>query len=273
MGSLPNLRDLTFPAAPEPFRRANANVMFKPDGPGPFPALVILPTCAGHAGWYAPFDWAQAALDRGYAVMVVDPLAPRGVGVENCQSSPGNPAKVSWPRYRKDAFDAANHLRKQSFVDRSRVGLMGFSLGAIAALGASGDPFARQDGRPPFRGIVSLYPRCARLDITSGGPRQIRWVPHVVSIPLQVQMGDQDTETPAKDCIPVLQEQKNNRAPIEFFVHKNATHAWDTAALGDTTFSKIDYRGKKVEYRYNAVVTAESMRRAFDFFDRHVKGN
>jgi dienelactone hydrolase len=85
-------------------------------------------------------------------------------------------------------------------------------------------------------------------------------------------MGDQDTETPAKNCIPLLQEQKNMRAPVEFFVHKNATHAWDTAALGDTVFRKTDNLGTKVEYRYNAEVTAESMRRAFDFLDRHVKG-
>jgi dienelactone hydrolase len=55
-------------------------------------------------------------------------------------------------------------------------------------------------------------------------------------------------------------------------VHKNATHAWDTAALGDTVFRKTDNLGTKVEYRYNAEVTAESMRRAFDFLDRHVKG-
>jgi hypothetical protein len=40
--------DLTFPSAPEPFGYAKASKMFKPAGTGPFPALVILPTCAGH---------------------------------------------------------------------------------------------------------------------------------------------------------------------------------------------------------------------------------
>jgi hypothetical protein len=39
--------DLVFPPAPSPFGSAKANKMFKPAGTRPFPALVILLTCAG----------------------------------------------------------------------------------------------------------------------------------------------------------------------------------------------------------------------------------
>jgi dipeptidyl aminopeptidase/acylaminoacyl peptidase len=39
-------------------------------------------------------------------------------------------------RLRKDAFYAAEHLRKQPFVDPERIGLLGMSQGAMAALGA-----------------------------------------------------------------------------------------------------------------------------------------
>jgi hypothetical protein len=79
--------DLTFPAAPEPFGYAKANKMFKPAGTGPFPALVILPTCGGH-GFRHAFDvWAKAALQRGYVVLVIDPLTSRGIVApgENCR--------------------------------------------------------------------------------------------------------------------------------------------------------------------------------------------
>jgi dienelactone hydrolase len=48
--------------------------MFKPAAAGPFPAIVILPTCGGHGRPHS-FDWAKAALERGYAVLVVDPLS------------------------------------------------------------------------------------------------------------------------------------------------------------------------------------------------------
>jgi hypothetical protein len=45
--------DLSFPASPEPFGYAKASKMFKPEGAGPFPALVMLPTCGGHLSRHA----------------------------------------------------------------------------------------------------------------------------------------------------------------------------------------------------------------------------
>src|SRR5437764_9670065 len=79
--------DLSFPALPERFGYAKASKLFKPQGSGRFPALVILPTCAGHLARHAFDVWAKAALQRGYAVLVVDPLTPRGVTApgENCR--------------------------------------------------------------------------------------------------------------------------------------------------------------------------------------------
>ena len=43
-----NYPDLKFPDKPRPLALARESMMFKPDGPGPFPALVIMPTCNGH---------------------------------------------------------------------------------------------------------------------------------------------------------------------------------------------------------------------------------
>jgi hypothetical protein len=40
--------DLTFPAQPRALASGRESMMFKPDGAGPFPALVIMPTCYGH---------------------------------------------------------------------------------------------------------------------------------------------------------------------------------------------------------------------------------
>jgi len=86
--------DLTFPPAPEPFGYAKANKMFKPAGTGPFPALVILPTCGGHAVRHSFDVWAKAALQRGYAVLVVDvPLRGAKVRVpgQHLHVSEGSP--------------------------------------------------------------------------------------------------------------------------------------------------------------------------------------
>lgn len=262
--------DLSFPDAPQRFGYAKANRMFKPEGPGPFPGLVILPVCSGHAGWYNAFDWAKAALQRNYAVLVVDPLTPRGAGVENCHP----PQKVNLTRFRKDGFDAGEHLRKQPFVDRNRIGLLGLSLGAMAGLSASGEDFARADGRPAFSAIVAIYPICFLSNFRSPSLNRVidvRFIPAKVVVPLQVQMGALDTEAPPSDCVPVLQAQKDRGAPIDFIVHKNATHNWDAAALGKETFRKTGLVGQAIMYRYNPEVTVKSFKLALDFLDRHVR--
>ena len=261
--------DLTFPAVPEPFGYAKASKMFKPAGTGPFPALVMLPTCGGHAARHVFDVWAKAALQRGYAVLVVDPLTPRGVVIpgENCRP----PTKVREPRLRKDAFDAAEHLRKQPFVDPERIGLLGLSQGAMAALAASANTYDRPQDRRAFRAIVSIYPGCffANVQIPGRvGLVNLHYLPETrVVVPLLVQMGELDTETPAKDCISRLQEKKEKGAPVEFIVYKNATHGWDQGR----NFTKKGMNGQDVEYRYNPKVTAESVKVTFDFLDSHVK--
>jgi dienelactone hydrolase len=100
--------------------------MLKPDGTGPFPGLVIMPTCSGRINGKA---WAQGAVDRGYAVLVVDPLTARDVW-DNCYVA--KPVPMS--RLLQDSFDAAEHLRQQPFVDPTRIGLLGFSLGGMIGL-------------------------------------------------------------------------------------------------------------------------------------------
>jgi dienelactone hydrolase len=247
--------DLSFPAAPERFGYAKASKMFKPQGAGLFPALVILPTCGGHAQHHAFDVWAKAAVQRGYAVLVVDPLTPRGVTApgENCRL----PNKVPLERLRKDAFDAAAHLRKQPFVDPDRVALLGLSQGAMAALGVSASLNETPQGRPAFRAIVANYPVCIAVDLTQK-----------ITVPLLVQMGDLDTEGPPEDCISQLQKQKDKGAPVELVVY-NATHGWDIGK----DFTTTNAMGDRVVYRYNPKVTADSVERAFDFLDQRVRAS
>jgi dienelactone hydrolase len=262
--------DLSFPASPEPFGYAKASKMFKPQGSGPFPALVMLPTCAGHLSRHVFDVWAKAALQRGYAVLVVDPLTPRGVTApgENCLP----PSKVDLWRIRKDALDAARHLRKQPFVDPDRVALLGLSQGAMAALGISASLYETPQGRPAFKAIVANYPVCflGNLRISGRPPRDINFVPEErITVPLLVQMGDRDTEGPAQDCLSRLQPQKDRGAPIETVVYKGATHGWDIG----TNFTKTGANGRSVIYRYDPKVTATSVERALDFIDQHVRAS
>lgn len=54
--------------------------MLKPEGPGPFPAVVIMHDCSGlgprSSG--APIRWARELVEKGYVIIMPDSFAPRG---------------------------------------------------------------------------------------------------------------------------------------------------------------------------------------------------
>ena len=263
-------QDLSYPDQPTAFMASpGANRMFKPEGAGPFPAVVLLPTCSGHY-FMNTFDWAKRALDRGYAVLVVDPLGPRGVGSNNCTP----PQAVGTRRFMKDGFDAAEHLRKQPFVDADHVGLMGFSLGAMAGLGAAGAKHARDRGRP-FQAIVAAYPACKFPNFkmpSSGQVVDLHFLQDTIAVPLLVLMGDRDNETHAvRDCLPMLEPLKSVGNPIDYRMY-HATHCWDARETRTKPFSKRGFLdGETIVYEYDDAVTEQSARDAFAFLDVHLK--
>jgi len=265
--------DLNFPDQPSPAARPaapNMNMMFKPDGDGPFPALVVLPVCGANYVMNA-YDWGMRAVENGYAALVVDPLTQRSV-VENC-----GPTPVGAAQYLKDAFDAASHLRRQPFVDPTRIGLIGLSLGGMAAMGASSAAHSRRDNSEPFSAIVALYPLCSRKGLTipeSPGPVDMRFVPDKVVQPLLVEMGDKDEFVEggtAADCKPLLDEQKAKGAPLEYVVYP-ATHIWDVQELSEGPQPRTEnVGGRLVRVEYDHEITLRSAHDAFVFLDRYLK--
>jgi dienelactone hydrolase len=51
--------------------------LYKPDGAGPYPAVVLLHTCGG-LSQHMTHDWPQFLVGLGYVVLSVDTLSPRG---------------------------------------------------------------------------------------------------------------------------------------------------------------------------------------------------
>jgi hypothetical protein len=94
---------------------------------------------------------------------------------------------VREPRLRKDAFDAAEHLRKQP---SDRIGLLGMSQSAMAALAASANDYDTPQGRRAFRAIVSIYLArfFANVQIPGrSGPVNLHYLPETkIVVPLLV---------------------------------------------------------------------------------------
>ena len=251
--------DLALPAQVEKLGTGRKSMMFKPEGAGPFPALVIMPTCYGHLYSVNTFDWARRAVAHGYAALVVDPLAPRGVE-SNCE----RPLPIPGSRLLKDAFDAASHLRRQPFVDPARVGLLGFSQGAITGLVASGAVYSHPPGRDPFRAIVSVYPVCLYDDFPMPGksePVDMPFVPEKIVVPLLVEIGDEDTRGgPAMSHCPTLLEKRKTAGDPVSYVIFHATHVWDHRELASREEHVRGAYGQEIIYRYDPAVTKKCRR-------------
>ena len=117
--------------APGGFSEQIPVTLSKPDGPGPFPAVVIVHDCSGlgprSSG--APDRWARELLGRGYVVLIPDSFTTRGFADGVCTVTSTRGIDVSPERRAGDAYAALAHLRTLPYVDGSRVGLMGGSHG------------------------------------------------------------------------------------------------------------------------------------------------
>lgn len=253
--------DLTFPSEPAELRPGRAQMgIYKPAGDGPFPALVILPACGGVRAEIA--DWAAKAIEHGYVAFVVDPVTQRGPPV----CVPNAPAN----HYRgtKDAFQALAHLRRFTFVDPARTGVLGFSWGAMVGLLASSQTFAELfSPTQRFAATVGFYPLC-HVEPMQGRPA-VDFVRPDHDRPALMLLADQDLEAPAEDCVALLKKAAAAGQPVEWHVYPGATHCWDCSSMNN--FTKTDFRGVRVVYRYHQDLTAAAEKRAFDYLDSRLK--
>lgn len=233
-----------------------SNTIFKPKGEGPFPAIVLLHNCGGITGNERALRyWIEEGIKEGYAVLVVDSM--RGAK-NNCYP----PLPVNIWRRTKDAFDALSHIKRLSYIDPRRTAVMGFSQGAmVGTLVSSREVADAFSPRQRFAAVVSLYPMCYiswPLGIYS-----LEYLRPDTDTPLLVLMGGMDNETPTADCLPRLQALKDMGAPVEWHLYSEATHCWDCVDLDG--FSKVDWKGDRINYKFSQETRDDSRRRAFDF--------
>jgi len=262
-------KDLDFPTEPSKLTAFTTPTMalYKPDGPGPFPAIVLMHQCGGlgnpNGRWQnkSMLDWAREAVSRGYVALLVDSLGPRNTDTVCMGAKNG----VTFTRGVRDALQAAEHLRKQPYVDAKRVAMAGYSWGAMVGVLASSKLWGEAlNAGQRFDAVVSLYPGCFRVQPPGSAPYEI--VNNDIDRPLLVLMGGQDTETPASECIPRLEPLKAAGAPVEWNLYPDATHCWDCKNLNGNR--KVDVRGNSVLYTYAENVTADSGQRLFEFVER-----
>ena len=211
-------------AAPEPVEITQGEarlraILFRPDGQGPFAAVVALHGCAGLVGTSGAIqnryrDWGQRLAAAGFAVVFVDSYGSRNLG-NLCRTR--NPSVRNDREIVADANAARRWLQSQSWVMAERISLLGWSDGGVATLWAV-RPQARVDAHAPdFRSAVALYPGCRRLNIAAWAAR----------VPTLVLIGGADDAASAALCRQMVAGARGRSAIAAIQVYPGAYHDFD----------------------------------------------
>ena len=212
--------------------------LYRPEGIGPYPAIVDLHGCNGI--WpVRSTPWLKRYLSWGFAVLQVDSFSSRGVD-NICASLFAIP---TWQRAR-DAHAAKRWLMAQTWVAGREIYLTGFSHGATTILLALHDDL---NGEQPFAGAIAVAPWC--LDQLGNSHTD-----------LLILIGGRDRWTPAQRCRMMISVQPRR---VELVVYGNAFHSFDAPGVDDI------YLGQRVAY--DAEATRDAVRRAREFFRQRVR--
>lgn len=229
-----------------------SNSVFKPEGEGPFPAVVLMHTNGGIGNPHMRRH-ARSLLERGYVVLLTDSFEARGA----------RPGSVFPSQIAKDAYDALAHLHTLAFVDKSRIYQAGYSLGAYAsALLASPQSAAAFKSPHRFRATVGHYGSCLHQDRPESPALEL--LSEDSDRPVLMLMGERDIEAPPKYCFPRLEKMKAAGRPVSWHVYPGVTHAWDKSEQ-----SGYEYRsatGETMRYTYDEAASVDSLRRMLEFF-------
>jgi dienelactone hydrolase len=230
--------------------------LYRPEGDGPFPAVILLHGSGGIAprftqGRDAYAEKARLLGTQGYVTFILDSFSDRnlpwrGYGITTVHS----------PERAFDILGAVRYLKSLPYVDGTKVGVIGWSHGGGAVLGARNLQRRHPDLRLPA--MVAFYPPC----------RDVSWL--AGTSPLLILVGERDALTPADDCR-LLVEGAQGRATIEFVVYHDAHHAFDGDRLPPLGVYLGEGIGKGETLKYNREAHQDANERLLRFLEKHLK--
>ncbi|HJV81339.1 dienelactone hydrolase family protein [Noviherbaspirillum sp.] len=209
-----------------------------PDGVGPFPAMVIAHGSGGINK--RDYDWAEYFRAKGIASLIVDSYLERGIG-----DTLTDQGQLTYVASTADQLVALKVLATHPKIDAKRIGIIGFSRGASAALGTAFEKWrARLAGDARFAIHLSFYGGCGWMADTWTGA------------PLYQFIGDSDDlNQPVSVCEAQFKKMQAAGVPTSLYVFKGARHGFD-----NFTVTKDYYLGRAVAfYKCSYIWNVESL--------------
>jgi len=219
----------------------------RPEGEGPFPAVILLHGCGGIKT--RSKIWASKLNEWGYVSLIVDSFGPRFIS--------GTCGRGSMKAERAhDAQAAKTYLEKIPYVDSRYIGIMGFSAGANSAIYSIFDEHFDENEKPEsqFAAAIAFYPFC---------------IYHVkyMDAPLMVLIGEKDDWTPASRCKMIERSGKSDHGrgkyEAKFVYYSNAHHSFDWPGINNT------YMGHR--QLYDAQATEDARKKVKKFLSKYLR--
>lgn len=242
-------QQVKYPAAVLPGITAPATItatIAKPEGPGPFPAVIVLHDCGGISS--KDRDWTKRLAAWGYVAILPDSFGSRGQA-NLC----ADVEKVGAQQRVQDVIGTAEYLATLPYVQKGKIAVLGFSHGGWTIMkGVQQDAYWGQFG---IKGAVAYYPYC-----TAPQDRN-------VAIPLRILIGEKDDWTTPDRCRAVVAAAKNPTL-IEMTVYPDAYHSFDCNC--GTRWVNGTGGGKTTSRRIegNSAVTRDAEAQTRVFLDR-----
>jgi carboxymethylenebutenolidase len=232
----------------------------------PSPAIILL---HGRAGAYSSLakgkytaatlskrhkTWGEHWASRGYFALLVDSFGPRGYAEGFPKGSyDERPDAVSEQTVRPlDAYGALRYLRGRSDVQPERIGVQGWSNGAMTVLltiSAQSPGIKNPTRESGFRAALAEYPGCG-MDAIKGDYHNYA--------PLLMMVASADEEVSPERCEKFADKAKRSNS-LELIVYAGAEHNFD------------DPGNKKQSKRANRDATEDAFKRATRFFEHELE--
>lgn len=210
--------------------------MLLPEGPGPHPVVIQLHGCGGKKRLQG--RWAAVAKAAGWAVVIVDSYAHRGIGRLEAYATVCTGLQLWGGERTGDLFAAMEWVRRQEWADARRIVVAGWSHGGWTTLdamslqpGRQAGEAARLDGLPdePLAGLAGAFVLYPWMGVGSVAARRgLR-----TSVPVQAIVGTADGVVGGKTVARKLGAMMTAGEPVRVELFEGATHAFDELEAAD----------------------------------------
>jgi len=187
---------------------------------GPVPAVIALHGAGGNVSGMERYASVLAA--EGFAVYLLHYFDRTGAEAADLQSM-----KRNFPLWMKSLWDAISFIETQPQVDRERIGLLGFSLGAYLSLATSAID-------PRVKAVVEFF---------GGMPKEMRLFMRRLC-PVLILHGEADPTVPVEEAYQLQKLLENKGMAYEIKIYPGAGHGFESEIWSDAGLRSLQFLRK-----------------------------